>query len=160
MVFVWQVQHFGMHAALLCGRRWALEVWCLCCVALPCNSHATHTQHTVNTTRNTSTHTSKAQRLPHERAACIPKCCTCHSNTIGTLIYQICNSDCCHDILHPLSYCQQRPTMPFFSVRVLHKKQPSDRTVDSSVGSPVPPNFKVVCFGLSPSAFRKNSHSS
>ena len=44
--------------------------------------------------------------------------------------------------------------------RVLHKKQPSDRTVDSSVGSPVPPNFKVVCFGLSPSAFRKNSHSS
>ena len=55
MVFVWQVQHFGMHAALLCGRRWALEVWWLCCVALPCNSHATHTQHTVNTTRNTST---------------------------------------------------------------------------------------------------------
>ena len=55
MVFVWQVQHFGTHAALLCGRRWALEVWWLCCVALPCNSHATHTQHTVNTTRNTST---------------------------------------------------------------------------------------------------------
>ena len=26
MVFVWQVQHFGTHAALLCGRRWALEV--------------------------------------------------------------------------------------------------------------------------------------
>ena len=43
--------------------------------------------------------------------------------------------------------------------RVLHKKQPSDRTVDSSVGSPVPPNFKVVSFGLSPSAFRKNNHS-
>ena len=26
MVFVWQAQHFGTHAALLCGRRWALEV--------------------------------------------------------------------------------------------------------------------------------------
>ena len=25
LVFVWQVQHFGMHAALLCGRCWALE---------------------------------------------------------------------------------------------------------------------------------------
>ena len=47
LVFVWQVQHFGMHATLLCGRRWALEVRWLCCVALPCNSHATHTQHTV-----------------------------------------------------------------------------------------------------------------
>ena len=32
--------------------------------------------------------------------------------------------------------------------RVLQKKQPSDRPVDSSVGSPVPPNFKVVSFGL------------
>ena len=26
MVFVWQVQHFGTQAALLCGRCWALEV--------------------------------------------------------------------------------------------------------------------------------------
>ena len=30
-------------------------------------------------------HTSKAQRLPHKRAACVPKCCTCHTNTIGFL---------------------------------------------------------------------------
>ena len=109
MVFEWQVQHFGMHAALLCGRRWALEVWCLCCVCVACELHGRATQHRH--------HTSKAQRLPHKRAACIPKCCTCHTNTIGTLIYQICSSDCCHDILHPLSYCQQRLTMPFVSVR-------------------------------------------
>ena len=185
MVFVWHVQHFGMHAALWCGRRWALEVWWLCCVALPCNSHATHTQHTVNTTRNTSKFSIKVrvvcqnlifafkdrilgqpleirtfiENLQHfswkVRVVCqnlifafkdrILGCVDCvlrvccmwvawqghatqpsyfqspapatrkssmrpkvlhlphkyHRNS-----YQICNSDCCHDILHPLSYCQ------------------------------------------------------
>ena len=135
----------------------------VCCVCVACELHGRAMQH--------NHHTSKAQRLPHKRAACVPKCCTCHTSTIG-FFYPICNSDCCHDILHPFSYCQpmsrayekvvlaETVTMPFVSVRVLQKKQPSDRTVDSSVGSPAPPNFKVVSFGLSPSAFRKNSHSS
>ena len=196
MVFVWQVQHFGMHAALLCGRRWALEVWWLCCVALPCNSHATHTQHTVNTTRNTSTfpvnsqskcascakiwhlhlktgfwvNPSKSARSLriYRKSARVACCVDCvlrvccmwvawqgHAtqpsyfqspapatqksgmrpkvlhlpHKYHRFFYPICNSDCCHDILHPFSYCQpmswayekvvlaETVTMPFVSVR-------------------------------------------
>ena len=37
--------------------------------------------------------------------------------------------------------------MSFVSVRVLHKKQPSDRTVDSSVGPPCPPTSKLFLSG-------------
>ena len=40
--FVWQALGFGSMDGCVAWR-------------LPCNSHATHTQHTVNTTRNTST---------------------------------------------------------------------------------------------------------
>ena len=217
MVFVWQVQHFGMHAALLCGRRWALEVWWLCCVALPCNSHATHTQHTVNTTRNTSTFPVNSQSkcaiswgwprirsfafkwpdsgsTPRNRARslriyrksarvaccvdCVLRVCCMWVAWQGhatqpsyfqspapatqkssmrpkvlhlphkyhRFFYPICNSDCCHDILHPFSYCQpmswayekvvlaETVTMPFVSVREdflyhnIQQLRPSGRT--------------------------------
>ena len=47
----------------------------VCCVCVACELHGRATQH--------NHHTSKAQRLPHKRAACVPKCCACHTNTIG-----------------------------------------------------------------------------
>ena len=48
----------------------------VCCVCVACELHGRATQH--------SHRTSKARRLPHKRVACIPKCCTCHTNTSGT----------------------------------------------------------------------------
>ena len=111
--------------------------------------------------------TSKAQRLPHKRAACVPKCCTCHTITIGFFFYPVCNSDCCHDILHPLSYCQPMSwayekvvlaeivTMSFVSVRedflyqhsttssLLFKKNSHSTWQASNVRSPLQPPLQT-----------------
>ena len=91
----------------------------VCCVCVACELHGRATQH--------NHHTSKAQRLPHKRAACVPKCCTCHTNTIG-FFYPVCNSDCCHDILHPLSYCQPMslPALLFRTLRTLADSRTKD----------------------------------
>ena len=73
-----------------------------------------------------------------------------------TFQHEICGKDWESDVFVELAWCFLDSSIQGslnYSYRVLHKKQPSDRTVDSSVGSPRAPQlqscfFRVVPIGL------------
>ena len=92
----------------------------VCCMWVAWQGHATqpsYFQSPASATQKSSMH-PKVLHLPHK---------------YHRFFYPICNSDCCHYILHPFSYCQpmswayekvvlaETVTMPFVSVRVLQK---------------------------------------